>query len=128
VRILLDTHVFFWWVKGNPRLSPVAARTIEDRANEILVSAVTAWELAIKSQLGKWAEARVVVEKLEQTILANGFLALSVTIEHARLAGFLLGSHRDPFDRLLAAQAQIEKAPLITADQAFRALGAETIW
>lgn len=94
----------------------------------ILVSAVVAWELATKARLGKWAEALPIATSIAHVIEENRFTPLTVTIEHARVAGLLAGRHRDPFDRMLAAQSQVERIPLVSADPVFRSFGTEVIW
>jgi PIN domain nuclease of toxin-antitoxin system len=96
--------------------------------NEILVSAVVAWELATKARSGKWLEAVGLAADIAFVLQRYGFHPLPITLEHARLAGSLPGPHRDPFNRMLAAQAQIEALPLVTADPAFGALGTEVLW
>jgi PIN domain nuclease of toxin-antitoxin system len=128
MKILLDSHVFFWWSVDHPKLSRAARNVIEDPENEILVSAVVAWEMATKVRLGKWEEARPVVTVLDEVIVRNSFLPLPISIVHARVAGSLAGRHGDPFDRMLAAQAQIEIIQLITADPVFKAFGTRVIW
>ena len=128
MRVLVDTHVFFWWVTDDPKLSVGARNTIAEDANEIVVSAVIAWELAVKARFGKWPQARDLAIDIDSVLEANGFTPLAITLEHARVAGFLPGNHRDPFDRMLAAQAQIEGIPLVTADPAFRTLSVQIVW
>jgi len=128
MRVLVDTHAFFWWVLDKPELSSPARSIFRDEDNEILVSAVVAWELAMKARLGKWPEALPLATTVAQVIAENRFLPLSVTIEHARNAGLLSGRHRDPFDRMLAAQSQVEGVPLISADPVFQTFGTTVIW
>jgi PIN domain nuclease of toxin-antitoxin system len=105
VRAILDTHTFFWWMKQDPRLKPQHRALIERQENDIFVSAVTGWEIAIKVKLGKWQEAEVLLPNLHTRIVAAGFELLDVTFAQAQRAGSLDLFHRDPFDRLLAAQA-----------------------
>jgi PIN domain nuclease of toxin-antitoxin system len=126
MRLLLDTHAYLWWVRRDPKLSVRARDLIA--TEDIIVSAVTALELAIKARVGKLPAADEVVSDLPTAILEEGFEALSVTIEHARLAGSMPGRHRDPFDRLLAAQARIENVPLLTVDPAFLEFDVQTFW
>lgn len=128
MKILLDSHAFFWWLIDHPRLSRNARTAIEDRNNEILASAVVAWELATKVRLGKWDDAKKIAETFDRVVASEGFQPLSISPEHARVAGFYPSFHGDPFDRILAAQSQIEQALLITADPAFREFGTQTIW
>jgi PIN domain nuclease of toxin-antitoxin system len=128
MRVLLDSHVFFWWSVDHPKLSRAARGAIEDPENEIYVSAVVAWEMATKIRLGKWEEAGPVAAVLDEAIARNNFLPLPISIIHGRVAGSLTSRHGDPFDRMLAAQAQIEIAQLITADPVFKAFGTRVIW
>jgi PIN domain nuclease of toxin-antitoxin system len=128
MRLLVDTHAFFWWATTDRKLSVRARVALEDDANEILISPVVAWELATKTRLGKWPEAHRAVAEMEDFVAANGLHQLPVLIGHGLLAGSLPGDHRDPFDRMLAAQSRIERVPLITADPAFRGFGVEVFW
>jgi PIN domain nuclease of toxin-antitoxin system len=128
MRVLVDTHALFWWLLDKPELSQRARSIFTAEDNEILVSAVVAWELAMKTRLGKWPEALPLAVTLSRVIEENRFLPLAVTIEHARNAGLLSGSHRDPFDRMLAAQSLIEGIPLLSADRVFATFGTAVIW
>src|SRR5665213_2023575 len=116
--ILLDSHAFFWWVTDDTKLSKRARAAIEDEATAVFISAVVAWEITNKVRAGRWPEARILSDRFFEVVRDEGFSALSLTLEHAHLAGTLPGRHRDPFDRMLAAQAQIENVPLVTADPA----------
>ena len=128
MRILFDSHALVWYLAGDRRLSR-KAREIADKADsQVFVSAVCAWEMATKVNKGRWPEAAEIVDSLQEITLAQAFTALPITIEHARVAGFLLGRHYDHFDRMLAAQSQVEGLPLVTADPAFRAFGTSVIW
>ena len=128
MKLVLDSHVFFWWLIDDPKLSRPARRAIESPANQIFASAVIAWELATKVRLGKWTEAGVIAFSFEDLVTREGFIPLSISPVHARIAGFLSAPHGDPFDRMLAAQSQVENASLVTADTAFRAFGTKTLW
>jgi len=128
MKLALDSHAFFWWVVDHPRLTPGARAAIEDPANEIYISAAVAWEMATKVRIGKWHRARAIAENFDAALVRSKFLSLAITLQHARVAGFLPGRHGDPFDRILAAQSQIEAMPLITADPAFKAFGMKVIW
>jgi PIN domain nuclease of toxin-antitoxin system len=128
LRVLVDTHAFVWWVIDSPRLSFRARELFVSEDNEICVSAVVAWELATKVRLGKWAEVLPIATDIVRVIADNDFAPLPVTIEHARIAGFFAGRHRDPFDRMLAAQSQVEGIPLVSADPVFRAFGTSLVW
>jgi PIN domain nuclease of toxin-antitoxin system len=127
-RILLDTHVYFWWATNDRKLSPQAYAAIEDYENQVLVSVVTAWELATKARIGKWPGAAQVVTGIDEALATRGLESLPVNMTHARLAGFLPGTHRDPFDRMLAAQAQTENLLLVTSDRVFRDFGVQVLW
>lgn len=111
-RLLLDTHVVLWWLSDDQRLGDEARRLIANPANHVAVSAASVWEMAIKSSIGKLS----VPDGVEKAILACGFAPLATTIEHATRVGELPLHHRDPFDRMLIAQAQLEGLELLTAD------------
>lgn len=128
MRVLVDTHAFYWWVVDSPRLSGRAREVLTEQDNDVFISAVVAWELATKSRVGRWPEAIPIVTDIASVIETNNFAPLAITVEHARAAGLLLGRHRDPFDRLLAAQSQIEGLQLISADPVFRAFGTAVLW
>ena len=119
MRAVLDTHVFFWWMKQDPRLAAHHRALIEQDQNEIFVSAVTGWEIAIKVKLGKWPEAAVLLPDLATKIEAAGFELLPLTFQQAERAGSLDLAHRDPFDRMLAAQALDLGLILATIDPGF---------
>ena len=128
MRFLLDTHVLVWWLYDVPRLSPSAFRLLSQENAEILVSAVSAFEIANKFRLGKWQEIAVLAASFDTVVDSGGFTMLPVTNIHASCAGLLAGEHRDPFDRLIAAQAQVERLSVVSADAAFDGLGAVRIW
>ncbi len=113
MRLLLDTHAFLWWETNDAHLPETLRSAIASPRNEVLVSAVTVWEIAIKRASGKLIFGQAVGKAIE----AHGFLPLSITVEHAELAGTLPQFHRDPFDRLLVAQAQLEGLVLATVDE-----------
>jgi len=117
MRLLLDTHVLIWWDEGR-RLSREAVRAIR-AADEVFVSAVSAWEVAIKIALGRLRPARTVADAVSE----SGFTELPITFAHASRVAGLLPHHRDPFDRLLIAQAEVEGLTLVTRDTAFEAYG-----
>jgi PIN domain nuclease of toxin-antitoxin system len=127
VSLILDTHVFFWWITDDPRLEARHRQAIEARDGNVYVSAVTAWEIAIKVNLGKWPEAQVLLPDLAQTVLAEGFEALDLTLAQAERAGLLDLVHKDPFDRLLAAQSLVLDVPIATSDAAIGQLGCRVV-
>lgn len=128
VRVLLDTHALLWWLFDDPKLSRKARRTIADPDTEALVSSASAWEIATKHRLGKLAEAGDVATRLPAYLRAARFLELPISIDHALRAGQLPDPHRDPFDRMLIAQATIENLRIITNDPIFRDYGAPVLW
>lgn len=125
--ILLDSHAFFWWVRDDGRLSRPAFAAIEQDP-EVYVSAVVAWEISAKVRSGKWMDAKRVFETFFRTMTTYGMKPLPVTLEHAHRAGSMPGAHRDPFDRMLAAQAIVEGIPLVTADPSFSHFNVQVIW
>lgn len=128
MRVLLDTHVFLWWVDGDRALTKKARAVIAESANECLLSLVSVWELAIKSRLGKLELALPVRRYVTDHVAANRFRLLGIELGHVGRVEALEDHHRDPFDRLLVAQAQEEKLPIVTADPTFRRYGVKTIW
>ncbi len=128
MRALLDTHAFLWWITDDRRLSPQARTIIEDGANDLLLSAASAWEIAIKAQIGRLALPDLPARFLPGQIAANGIEALPISVTHALRAGELPPLHRDPFDRLLVAQAQSERLPILTADGQIAQYDVQTIW
>jgi PIN domain nuclease of toxin-antitoxin system len=126
--ILLDSHAVIWFLTDDRRCSAPARAAIENEIGEVLVSAASAWEIATKVRLGRWPEAAPIAANMREALAANDFATLDVTLEHGLLAGSLLSRHGDPFDRMLAAQAQIQKVPLVTADPVFRSFEIETLW
>jgi PIN domain nuclease of toxin-antitoxin system len=128
VRVLLDTHAFLWWLDGDRRLGKRAKSVIEDEATTVLVSAASAWEITTKSRLGKLPGAAAVAADVAACIVGQGFTALPIDVRHAQRAGHLPGPHRDPFDRMLIAQALAENVPLLTNEGAVDAYGVMRIW
>jgi PIN domain nuclease of toxin-antitoxin system len=129
MRLLIDTHVFLWWsMEHGARLSTDARDLLTDGSNEIALSIVSAWEIAIKVG-GKRMDLPDVVERyLPDRIRHHGFTVMPIELSHAFRAGSLPPIHRDPFDRMLVAQAQIEGLPILTADPAISRYDVETIW
>jgi len=127
VRVLLDTQVLFLWFDNFPAVSPSARRTIANPENERIVSAASAWELAVKTKIGK-LNAQPLLDRLEEYLTEQGFLALPITLDHAVRAGSLIQHHRDPFDRMLVAQAQAENLAIVSNDRVFDSYGVRRIW
>ena len=128
MRLLLDTHVLLWWLDGDRRLSVKARRAIANESNVILVSAASAWEITTKARLGKLPGASDVAADVAACVAGQGFRSLDITLLHAQRAGSLSGTHRDPFDRMLVAQSQIEDVALVTDDDAFDAFDVRRLW
>ena len=128
MRILFDSHSLFWFLDGSPRLSPAARRAAGEEDVVLVASAVSAWEFANKVRIGKWPEVRTFAEDFVGLMKAERFELLAITPEHAQLAGLMPSPHRDPFDRMLAAQSRIEDMPLVTGDPVFNAFGTKVIW
>ncbi|MDM7957384.1 type II toxin-antitoxin system VapC family toxin [Blastomonas sp.] len=125
---LFDTHALIWWWNDNLLLPKAVRRGLIDPDNAIFVSAASAWEVATKVRLGKWQEAEEAAEQFEALCERNGFELLPVSVTHGLLAGSLPGEHRDPFDRMIAAQAIQDDLVVITRDPALASLGCATFW
>ncbi len=128
VSLLLDTHAFLWWLSESSRLSIPAHRTIADPANEILVSAATAWEITTKFRIGKLPARKPVALDVSEHIASQGFSELAISVADAEHAGRLQGAHRDPFDRMLAAQALVRDLRIVSIDTAFDQFGVHRVW
>ena len=128
MRLLIDTHVLIWWTNDLAKLPQHVQDRMVDTTNQVFVSAATAWEIAIKVRSGKLTFDRQFLADFDNRIAALAFTPLPVASSHAVLAGLLTGQHKDPFDRLLAAQAQVEQLAVITRDKAIAALGAQVLW
>ena len=128
MRLLLDTHAFLWWLAGSRRLSADARAAIEDDANDVLVSAATAWEIATKHRLGKLPQAGLVARDVPGTIAGQGFEELPITVDDAQRAGQLPGPHRDPFDRMLIAQAVVRGLAFVSIEAVFDGYGVNRLW
>jgi len=128
MRVLVDTHVFLWWVEGDRALPAKARAALSDQDNECLLSLVSVWELAIKAGLGKLKLALPVQRYVVEHVAANGFRILDIRMAHVGRVESLDPHHGDPFDRLLIAQALEEKLPVVTADPVFRKYGVKRIW
>lgn len=128
IQLLLDTHALFWWLLDDLRLSRDAHAAIADGTNRVFVSPVSALELAIKYRLGKLPGGERVIPGYDNLLAAEGFVVLPLTGHHALNAGLYPGEHRDPFDRLLAAQAELDELTLVTRDPAFAHFPCRTLW
>lgn len=123
MKLLLDTHTFLWWLSSPEQLTQAAATAIADPNNDVLVSLISLWEIAIKRAIGK-LQAPI---DLEQDVTRAGFQILSLTVTHVMATERLPLHHRDPFDRMLIAQAQLENATLVTRDPQFPPYGVPQI-
>ena len=128
MQLLLDTHAFFWWFSGSSRLSPPARQAIEDDSNDVLVSAASAWEIATKYRLGKLPSAAALAVDIRGAIARQNFQELPITVEHAERAGSLPGPHRDPFDRMLIAQALTRNLVSVSNESLFDRYGVRRLW
>jgi PIN domain nuclease of toxin-antitoxin system len=124
VSFLLDTHVLLWYLADLPRLSGPVRAAIDEPTTRVLVSAAVAWEMRIKTALGKLT----MPDNLEQALMQIGFESLAITTRHALAAGGLVRHHGDPFDRMLIAQAQLEGLIIVTHDALFRPYGVPILW
>lgn len=128
MRLLLDTHALLWWLAGDAALSPTAKAAIEDEDNGIFVSAASAWEISTKHRIGKLSGAGAIVADLRGAIVGQGFIELPISVQHGQIAGSLPGPHRDPFDRMLIAQAMLDTLVLVSNEQPFDAYGVSRLW
>jgi PIN domain nuclease of toxin-antitoxin system len=128
VRLLLDTHALIWWWTDDRKLPSRIRGLIADERNEIFVSAASAWEIATKSRLGKLDLPALTPRRYLELLDADGFSSIAITGAHALAAGSYQQAHGDPFDRLLAAQAEIEGLPLISKNRALRQFDVELLW
>lgn len=127
--LLLDTHAYVWAVTAPHLLSDRAAAMIADTANTLLVSAASAWEMAIKHRAGKWPEAETLLAQHDEVVTRLGAHAQPISAADAIRAGGLTWTHTDPFDRMLAAQALLHSATLVTRDRAFAEIsGVPLLW
>jgi PIN domain nuclease of toxin-antitoxin system len=117
---LIDTHIFLWWLFDSPKLHTKCREIICNPNNRIIVSSASAWEIATKYRIGKLPEAKQLVEEYSQILHQAKFIELAIATSHALRAGSLPIDHRDPFDRMIMAQAELENLPVITDDTAFQ--------
>jgi len=128
MRFLIDTHTLLCCFNGSRSLSSRSRLLIEDGSNEILVSAASGWEIATKVRLGKLPTGQELIQELDRYLGQLGCDALPISLAHAVRAGGLPGEHRDPFDRMLIAQAQTENLAIISNDRIFDEYHVERIW
>jgi PIN domain nuclease of toxin-antitoxin system len=128
MKLLLDTHTLLWWWTDYPQLPDTTRTLIADESNQVLVSAASAWEIATEHRLGKLAEAGEAILRFNEPVEADGFRHLPVNFLHSLKVGAYPVEHRDPFDRELAAQAELESAILATRDPAFAVFGTQVVW
>lgn len=128
MRYLLDTHAFLWWILDDARLSTTARHLIEDGNNDIHLSAASAWEIAIKAQIGKLPLPANPEIFVSEQIIRNGFSPLNISISHALHTHQLSRLHSDPFDRILVAQSLLEKMPILSSDALIKQYPVETRW
>nr|WP_294503145.1 type II toxin-antitoxin system VapC family toxin [uncultured Rhodopila sp.] len=126
--LLLDTHAFLWWVTGDAALSAAARNAIGDTRNRIFVSAASAWEIATKVRIGKLPGAAAAVVDLAAVLADQGFGGLPVSFAHGQAAGALPGPHKDPFDRMLIAQAMLDGMVLVSNERQFDLYGVRRLW
>jgi PIN domain nuclease of toxin-antitoxin system len=126
VTVLLDTQAFLWWIADDARLTKAARRAIA--ANACLLSVASCWEMALKTSLGKLEMPRPLDRFIQEQLEINGFSLLPIALEHASAVENLPFHHRDPFDRLLAAQARLEELAVVSSDPTFTKYGVRRIW
>ena len=127
MKLLLDTHVLVWWLEDPRRLSRRAATILANRDNDILISAAVGWEIAIKVGVGKM-KPRSILQDLDRVLAEEAFSELPITLDAAVRAGLLPLHHRDPFDRLLVAQAQSLNVPILSADGVLDLYDIKRLW
>lgn len=128
MKALLDTHAFLWWIDGDPRLSRRARQIIADGSNQVYLSAASAWEISIKAALGRLTVAGDLEEFVTEQVTSNRFEPLPVHLRHALRTYSLPPHHKDPFDRLLVAQAVTEELTLLSADPQLRKYRVHIAW
>lgn len=128
MRLLLDTHTFLWFIDGSPRCSANARALVADVSNQRFLSVASLWEMAIKASLGKLSLAQPFEALIPQQLRLNGIELLGIEFHHTALVATLPFHHRDPFDRLLVAQARAEQMPVVSGDAAFDAYDVTRLW
>ena len=128
MRLLLDTHALLWWLFDDPKLPSAPRELLADPDNRVLVSSASAWEICTKHRIGKLPAASRLVRDVAGWVSRAGFSELPVTIRHAQRAATWPQRHRDPFDRMLAAQSVLEDVPIVSRDKLLASFGAQLIW
>jgi PIN domain nuclease of toxin-antitoxin system len=128
MRLLLDTHAFLWFIQGNQNLSETARNLIEDQGNQKLLSIASLWEMSIKVSIGKLDVGMTIAELLSREVYGNGFEVLAIQANHLDELTKLVFHHKDPFDRLMIAQALAERMPVVTKDVAFERYTVSLLW
>ena len=128
MRLLLDTRALIWWLAGDDALSARARSAIGDEGNSVAVSAASAMEISTKFRIGKLPDAALLAHDFEAIIAEQGFAELAISVRHARIAGEMNIAHKDPFDRLLIAQARVEDMALVSNETLFDGFAVQRIW
>lgn len=128
MRLLIDTHIFIWYILDIQKLSAIVRALIDDEDNKILFSTASVWEMAIKQSIGKLSFYLPFEVFIKQQLSLNDFNLLNIKINHLAVVATLPFHHRDPFDRLLIAQSLVEKIPILSVDSAFDAYPIERLW
>ena len=128
MRLLLDTHAFLWFVLNDPSLSATARALVSDPQNDVLISPATCWEIAIKVSIGKYQLAGPFADFMDDQIALNDLTMLPITVRHTAVVASLPFHHKDPFDRLLIAQAIVENVPLLSVDAVFDSYPVTRLW
>ena len=128
MKLLLDTHAFLWWLEGSPALGRRARAEVANPDNEVFLSIASCWELAIKVSLGKLRVAQSLERFIPEQLTRNGFALFGVELRHVARVANLPFHHRDPFDRVLVAQALQDELAIVSADRIFRKYGVTVVW
>lgn len=128
MKVLLDTHALLWWWSEPTKLSTRVLSLLRDPSTDVAVSAASAWEISTKYRLGRLPSCGAILEGWTERLAEDRFQELPISARHALRAGSLPGEHRDPFDRMLAAQSIVEGLPIVSVDAALSAFGAERVW
>ena len=128
MKAILDTHAVLWWVTNNPQLSQAVRDIISDSGNILYVSVASSWEIIIKSQTGKLPLPEPPTQFIQSCLTVNRFVSLPIDLSHVLQVDTLPDHHKDPFDRILIAQAQVENIPIVTIDHPILQYSVQTIW